>query len=129
MPVLLFRGAGPWPFVWRPYKASLDWIILNVVADFFAFGGGPYPMIKGFGLPEDTARTLQNSIGVTSAHTFDATRNPFERQVGLDRQMDVVGHDDVRKDRVLAQVMSASEDAGLQALCDVRILEPQRPKA
>ncbi len=85
-------------------------------------------MVKGFGLPENTAWTLKKTISIAGTHAFDSTSNAFERQTRFDQEMDVIRHHNVRKDGVLAQRTRAPEDARLDAFGYVRILEPLRPE-
>ena len=81
-------------------------------------------MVKGLTLPEGLACTFEDAVCIARAHAFDGARDALKRQSRLDQEMDMIGHDDVREKGVLAQFVSAPENAKLHAARYLRILEP-----
>ncbi len=95
--MLLLCRARPGPLLRCSDESGFSWIVFDVPTDLFALGGRPHPVVKGFTLPKGLAHSLENTVCLAAAHTFDAARDAFERQTRLDQEMDVIGHDDIRQ--------------------------------
>lgn len=128
VPVLLFRSARPGPRSRYGSEPRFHRIVFNVSNDLLTFHRRSYPVVKGLTLPKGLACSLKNAICTLRAHALDATCYPPEWQSWLDEQMNMIRHDDVSKQPVLAQFVGASKNARFNLLCYFSIAQPQGAK-
>jgi len=124
---LAFRGAstracraGTHPGAWRPYagarpgvifrscdQPSFYRIVFDVDSDSLFFLPIADPVIVGFRLPETLPRPAKNSISFTRTCAFERTQQFIRRHFRQQQHVNVIRHDCVGSQLVMAQFHSA----------------------
>ena len=82
-------------------------------------------MVERFILPEVFSGTAEPGIGVPSGNTFDDTGDFGKREVRVQEDVDMVGHDHVSVQIVAAEI-GAAPDGIFGVVCQLGIGQPKR---
>lgn len=95
------------------------------MTDALEFRGIPNPMIKGSVLPKRLACAAGPGVDVASRDSLEGARNLGEGYVGVEENMDVVGHDHMGV-QLVATKLGAMHDRIFGVSGKLRAGQPQR---
>ena len=100
-------------------------IPFDVVANALEFRGIPNPVIERFVLPKRLSSTAQSGVDITSRNSLDRTGNLGERNIRVEQNVHVIGHDDVSMQQEAA-ALRAAKDRIFGIVGELRIGQPER---
>jgi hypothetical protein len=121
------RSARPRPVFGIFHEVGGDWIAFIIPADAIGLSAISDPVVERLILPEVIPGSTEYLVGFARSGAFEPVCNSREGDKRLKENVNVVGHDDKRLERVLAQFAFAPVESRHDAASDAWLVQPVWP--
>ena len=124
--VLSHRGTRPRIVPRAVHEPRFNRVVLNVGDYSAALSFVAYPMVVGFLLPKRLSGSTEQLVGLPGGVTLKGLQKASRTDVGNDQQVDMVGHDDIGFQIVVAQFFCSATDSSYDEFGYVLLLKVER---